>query len=142
MNKDSHGVALIINNIEWQHNRAGNLMMKTRDGAKEDADVLQTSLEALGYYVTHKENLIAEKMEQKLMKVLVCAKYVRLNDDSFICFISSHGGKLGVYMAWTRSVFLLMTSASSLSQMCVPDSSTNQRSSLFRLAVGDQQVNQ
>ena len=95
MNKDSHGVALIINNIEWQQDTDGRPLMRTRNGAKEDADVLQKSLEAIGYLVICKENLTADKMKQKLKKV--CAEIVRPGDDSFICYISSHGGQLGVF---------------------------------------------
>ena len=95
MKEDSHGVALIINNIEWQLDKDGQPLMRTRDGAKEDADALKESLEALGYLVICKENLTAEKMKQKLKKV--CAENVRPDDDSFIRYISSHGGKLGVY---------------------------------------------
>ena len=94
MKENSHGVALIINNFEWQHNEDGKPLMKTRGGAKEDADALKESLEALGYHVICRENLTAEMMEQKLGEV--CAENVHPDDDSFICYISSHGCKHGV----------------------------------------------
>ena len=139
MKADRHGVALIINNIEWQLDKDGKPLMKTRDGAKEDADALKESLEALGYHVICKENLTAEKMKQKLKKV--CAENVRPDDDSFICYISSHGGKLGVYGVDKKVVLLLMNSASFLSQMSAPNLSTSPRSFLSRLATGVQQVN-
>ena len=114
MKKDSHGVALIINNIEWQLDKDGQPLMKTRVGAKEDADALKESLEALDYLVICKENLTAEKMKQKLKKV--CAENVRPDDDSFICYISSHGGKLGVYGIDKKCV-----SVDELSKILEPD---------------------
>ena len=114
MKENSHGVALIINNIEWQQDTNGRPLMTTRDGAKQDADALQKSLEAIGYHVICKENLTADMMKEKLEKV--CAKYVRLDDDSFICYISSHGGKLGVYGVDKKCV-----SVDELSKFLEPD---------------------
>ena len=94
MKENSHRVALIINNFEWQLDKDGKPLMKTRDGAKEDADALKGSLEALGYHVICRENLTAKMMEQKLEEV--CVENVRPDDDSFICYISSHGCEDGV----------------------------------------------
>ena len=114
MNKGSHGVALIINNIEWQLDENGQPLMKTRDGAKEDVDAIQTSLQAIGYLVIRKENLTAEKMKQELKKV--CAKNVCSDDDSFVCYISSHGGQPGVYGVDKKPV-----SVDDLSKILEPD---------------------
>ena len=114
MNKGSHGVALIINNIEWQLSKNGRPLMKPRDGAKEDADALKVSLEALGYHVICEENLTAEQMKQKLKEV--CAENVRPGDDSFICYISSHGCESGVYGVDKNCV-----SVDNLSKILEPD---------------------
>ena len=90
-----HGVALIINNIEWQPGKNGRPLMKTRDGARGDANALKKSLKDIGYQVIYRENLTAERMKQTLMKVRT--QNVHPGDDSFVCFISSHGGECGVY---------------------------------------------
>ena len=87
MNDSKHGVALIINNIDWPGEK--------RVGAKEDADLLQKSFEAIGYLTIPAENLTADEMKDTLEKARKFS--VREDDDSFICFISSHGCELGVY---------------------------------------------
>ena len=90
-------------------------MKKTRGGAKEDADALNESLEAIGYHVIMcKENLTAEEMKQKLEDV--CADNVHSVDDSFTCYISSHGGKLGVFGVDKKCV-----SVDELSRILEPD---------------------
>ena len=115
MNKDSsHGVALIINNFEWQRNKDGKPLMMTRDEAKKDADALKESLDEIGYHVLYRENLTAEKMKQNLSDV--CRELVRHADDSFICYISSHGGKRGVYGVDKKCV-----SVDELSKFLEPD---------------------
>ena len=96
MNEGSHGVALIINNIKWDLDKASKKpLMKTRDGAKKDAKDLKESLKAIGYHVIYKEDLTTTMMKQELEEV--CDKEVCSANDSFICYISSHGGNDGVF---------------------------------------------
>ena len=112
MNDGKHGVALIINNIDWPGEK--------RDGAKEDADLLQKSFEAIDYLVIPAENLKANEMKDTLEKVRKFS--IREGDDSFICFISSHGGKDGVY-----GVDSIPVSVDELSKVLEPDECSHLR---------------
>ena len=69
--------------------------MSTRHGAKEDAEALKRSLQAIGYTVVLRENLTRDGMKDELTKVR--DKHVNIRDDSFICCILSHGGSYGVF---------------------------------------------
>ena len=113
MNDGKHGVALIINNIEWPG-------INKRVGAKADADLLQKSFEAIDYQVIVAENLKADEMKEMLKKV--CAENVRPGDDSFICYISSHGGERGVYGVDNDTV-----SVDELSKVLEPDECSDLR---------------
>ena len=86
-----HGIALIINNIEWEEDENEELKRK---GAKDGADALKKSLEDIGYKVEVKENLKADQMKEELKKA---RKLIDTADDSFICCISTHGNEGGVY---------------------------------------------
>ena len=114
MKKDNHGVALIINNIKWELDKDGQPLMENRDGAKVDVDALEESLDEIGYHVIRRGDLTAEKMKDNLRDV--CREHVRHADDSFICFISSHGGELGIYDVDKKCV-----SVDELSEILEPD---------------------
>ena len=113
MNDGKHGVALIINNIEWSGE-------KKRVGAKADADLLQKSFEAIGYQVITAENLKADGMKETLKAV--CKLIVSEGNDSFICYISSHGCKDGVY-----GVDSIPVSVDELSKVLEPDECSHLR---------------
>ena len=120
MNKDRHGIALVISNIKWQLDKDGQPLMENRDGAEKDVDDLEESLEAIGYRVIHEDNLTVDDMKLKLKKV--CAdkrSIVSSNDDSFICYIASHGFELGVYGVDKKYV-----SVDELSKILEPDESS------------------
>ena len=89
-----HGIALIINNIEWEKDENGKPYMSNRDGAKDGAAALKKSLEEIGYKVKVKENLTGDQMKEKLKKA---REAIDTADDSFICCISTHGDEDGVY---------------------------------------------
>ena len=89
-----HGIALIINNFKWQEDERGIPYMSARHGASDSATALKKSLEEIGYTVKLKENLTSTQMKEKLEKV---RKEIVSADDSFICFISTHGDEDGVY---------------------------------------------
>ena len=95
MNDGYHGIALIMNNVEWQQDKNGRPLMSTRDGARQDADDLSISLHAIGYKVLLKENLTGEDMKRKLKGVR--DECINKGDDSFICCILSHGGSYGIF---------------------------------------------
>ena len=96
MKKDQalHGTALIINNIEWMKNEKRKPLMDPRKGAKEDGEALQRALDEIRYNVMYSENKTRDEMIQELKNV---RKFIRSDDDSFICCLLSHGGKDGVY---------------------------------------------
>ena len=94
MKKGEHGVALIINNMEWNKVQ-GKPLMCTRD-AENDGLALKEALKTIGYQVIYKRNLTGEEMRQKLVEMRD-KHNIRSSDDSFVCCILSHGGKDGVY---------------------------------------------
>ena len=89
-----HGIALIINNIKWQEDERGIPYMSARHGASDSATALKKSLEKIGYTVEPKENLKSTQMKVELERA--SSKIVSA-DDSFICYISTHGDEDGVY---------------------------------------------
>ena len=95
MNDGNHGVALIMNNIEWQQDKDGKQLLSTRQGAREDGEALKISLEAIGYQVSLTENLTGNGMKEELERVR--DKCINKGDDSFICCILSHGGSYGIF---------------------------------------------
>ena len=68
--------------------------IKPEKGAKCGAAKLKNSLEKIGYKVKLEENLTSTQMKEKLKEV---RKEIDPADDSFICFISTHGDEVGVY---------------------------------------------
>ena len=113
MNDGKHGVALIINNIDWPGENK-------RVGAEEDAKLLQKSFEAIGYQVIAAENLKADAMKETL--TTVCMHITHKDNDSFICYISSHGCKDGVY-----GVDSIPVSVDELSKVLEPDECSHLR---------------
>ena len=96
MNSDGHhGIALIMNNIEWQQDEEGKPLMSTRDGARQDGEALKISLEKIGYTVILTKNLTGDGMKEELERVR--DECINKGDDSFICCILSHGGSNGIF---------------------------------------------
>ena len=96
MNSDgNHGIALIMNNIEWQQDMKGKPLLPYREGARQDGEDLKTSLEKIGYTVILTKNLTGDGMKEELERV----RDERINEghDSFICCILSHGGSHGIF---------------------------------------------
>ena len=97
-----HGFALIINNINWIKDEEGKPCMSDRDGtdvtpekgARACAAKLNNSLLEIGYMVEYRENLTSTEMKVELEKA--SSKIVPA-DDSFICYISTHGDEDGLY---------------------------------------------
>ena len=91
-----HGTALIINNMKWSKDDSGKSYMQNRNEAIAGATALQKALEDIGYKVKVENNLTnGKEMITKLEEVL--EDTVHPADDSFICFISTHGDEDGIY---------------------------------------------
>ena len=96
MNSDgNHGIALIMNNIEWQQDKKGKPLLPNRDGAKQDGEALKISLEKIGYTVVLTKNLTGVGMTKELERVR--DECISKGHDSFICCILSHGGSHGIF---------------------------------------------
>ena len=90
--KPGRGLALIINNVEW--NRDVDPERKhARSGSDEDAKRLKNTLEKLQYTVDLCHNLDSHQMKESLSKV---AQKTSESHDSFICCILTHGDTNGV----------------------------------------------
>ena len=91
MNRSPHGIALIINNIEF-NGREGDRI----DGADSNEQNLITVFQYLGYCVHVFNNLTADQMTgvmEYMGKDLNHTEY-----DSFVCCILSSGGKTTEYV--------------------------------------------
>ena len=135
MNYDGrHGIALIINNINWQKDENKKPYMDTRVGAQKVAEALKDSLETIRYKVEYVEDLTRTRMIEKLEKV---REHIAATDDSFICCISTHGNEYGVYgidgrprinpegVADTRALEHKPVSIDSLSELFEPRACAN-----------------
>lgn len=85
MDEWPHGIALIINNINFTDDAAS-----TRDGAGKDEQNLVTIFRYLGYFV-HLFNDLSAKEIKIIMEEM--QKKNHGDYDSFVCCILSHGGK-------------------------------------------------
>lgn len=98
MKSKRHGVALIINNKEFQSEEH-----KTRRGTDRDEQNLSETWQFLGYHVIILRNCSRDQMAQtfeKIDKLLEGAKDVA--NDSFVCCILSHGREGEVFGSDSR----------------------------------------
>ncbi|GFU33617.1 caspase-3 [Nephila pilipes] len=82
MNSKPIGYCMIINNVDFD-------LLQRRDGSDEDAVALESLFRMLGYEVTPKRNLTAEKMEINLTEFKEQNKWSSV--DSCVLIILSHG---------------------------------------------------
>ena len=85
-----HGLALVIVNGEFD----GISILKRRKGALKDADCFSQTFVFLQYKVQVCYNLTASDMRSQVLKV---SKIDHSQYDSFVCCVSSHGNKNGIY---------------------------------------------
>ena len=106
MNKSTfrrHGIALIMNNINWQQDPNGD---NTRLGAQADAIALKGSLEKIGYKVEYVEDLTSIEMIEKLKEV---RSRIDPADDSFDSSVAfQHMEMKMVYMELMEYQYLLI----------------------------------
>jgi hypothetical protein len=85
MEKSPHGIALIINNKNFDNNDEA-----TRYGTEIDEENLAKVFQYLGYRIHIFNDCTADEIE-KIMEEM--RKQDHSNHDSFVCCILSHGGK-------------------------------------------------
>ena len=88
--KPNHGIALIINNKNWQNDIEGKY---TRRGSEHDVTAFKQVADHLKYEIIEKEDLTAEQMKAAMKNA---AGKVTEDHDSFICCIMSHGNDMGI----------------------------------------------
>ena len=91
MKNQPHGIAIIINNTEFQPN---SRELQDRNGSQIDSTNLQKAWKYLGYDPRVFKNLTASGITQLLMQI---ALQSHEEYDSFVCCILSHGHRGGVY---------------------------------------------
>ena len=94
MNRNPRGVAVIINNAEFQEN--GAVKLSRRDGSKEDAMKMKILFKWLQFKVVEHENCTAAEMRSH---VRTLALDDHTNYDCCVLFLMSHGLETGVYGA-------------------------------------------
>jgi len=102
MNKNPHGIAIIINNHKFYSTDPTNKPMPNRRGSQVDEDNLRVTWEYLHYRVYIFKNLSSSELTHQLMQI--AASQSHENCDSFVCCILSHGDLDGVYGADSKPV--------------------------------------
>ena len=88
LDKNPHGVCLIINNHRFYHDTDPTKAHPNRGGAEIDQYNLTQTFRYLRYRVEVKENLTSDQMTDCVMRM---SQRDHSNYDSFICCILSHG---------------------------------------------------
>ena len=88
LNKNPHGVCLIINNYQFYHDTDPSKAHPDRGGAEIDQYNLTQTFRYLRYKVEVRENLTADQMTDYLLRM---SQRDHSGYDSFICCILSHG---------------------------------------------------
>lgn len=104
MDKQPHGVCVIINNHQFHHPYDMEKAHPTRGGAKIDQYNLLQTFKYLRYDVVIKENLTAQEMQDTMFDM---AKRDHRVHDSFVCCILTHGETNVVHGADSQKVDLL-----------------------------------
>ena len=90
MDKNPHGMCIIINNHLFHHPTDPDKAHPNRRGAEVDHKNLKLTFEYLRYEVKIYENLTHDQMTDLM---LTMAQHNHANYDSFICCILTHGGQ-------------------------------------------------
>ena len=96
MDKNPHGICVIINNHEFYHPTDPDQAHLNRGGAEVDQKNLKVTFEYLRYKVEIYENCTHNQMTELMMTM---AQRDHSNYDSFICCILTHGEENVVYGA-------------------------------------------
>ena len=104
MDKNPHGICVIINNHKFYHPTNPEKANNDRRGAEVDQMNLQLTFQYLRYRVEIYENLSHTRMMEVMLSM---AQHNHTNYDSFICCILTHGEQNIVYGADSIPVSLL-----------------------------------
>lgn len=104
MDKNPHGICVIINNHKFHHPTDKEKAHNDRGGAEVDQKNLQLTFQFLRYNVVTYENLTHTKMTEVMLSM---AQRDHSNYDSFICCILTHGEQDMVHGADSIPVSLL-----------------------------------
>ena len=104
MDKNPHGMCVIINNHKFHHPTDPDKAHPNRGGAEVDQKNLKLTFEYLRYIVEIHENLTHDQMTNLMMRM---AQRNHANYDSFICCILTHGEQNMVHGADSIPVSLL-----------------------------------
>jgi len=96
MKQSPHGLAVIINNSQFQSTDSTNRVLPNRRGSQIDENNLRLIWEFLNYDVRIFKNLTKSEITKNLMQIS-CENHA--NYDSFVCCILSHGHLDGAYGA-------------------------------------------
>ena len=96
MDKNPHGICVIINNYKFHHPTDPEKAHPDRGGAEVDQYNLQVTFQYLRYKVEVYENLTSTQMKELMLSM---AQRNHTNYDSFICCILSHGEENTVHGA-------------------------------------------
>ena len=113
MDKNPHGICIIINNHRFYHPTDPDKAHLNRGGAEVDQKNLQLTFQYLRYKVEVYENLTHEQMTKIMMSM---AQRDHTAYDSFICCILTHGEQNMVHGADSNPVSLL--DLTGLMKMC------------------------
>jgi hypothetical protein len=103
MDRDPHGICLIINNYEFYQGDTNLDLLTNRGGANKDQENLLETFRYLRYKVELHENLTSDQMTDAL-KEISCRDHSAF--DSFVCCVLSHGDEGRVFGADSRPVDL------------------------------------
>ena len=101
LNKNPHGVCLIINNHHFYHETDPSKAHPDRGGAEIDQYNLTQTFRYLRYKVEVRENLTADQMVDTLLRM---SQRDHTNYDSFVCCILSHGENNIIHGADSKAV--------------------------------------
>ena len=105
MDKNPHGLCIIINNDKFDHPVFREKAHADRKGAEVDLKNLQSTFQHLNYEVELYENLASSDMTDLMMSI---AQRDHAQYDSFVCCILTHGKQDIVYGSdSTRSVSMI-----------------------------------
>ena len=104
MDKNPHGICVIINNHKFYHPTDKEKAHNDRGGAEVDQKNLQLTFQYLRYIVETYENLTHTQMMEVMLSM---AHRNHANYDSFICCILTHGEQNMVHGADSIPVSLL-----------------------------------
>ncbi|KAE8580324.1 hypothetical protein XENTR_v10024389 [Xenopus tropicalis] len=89
LEKQPHGWCVVINNYDFREARSRDCKYSNREGTMKDAEDITKIFNERGYITEEHKDLTAENIRKTLE---MYSKKDHAENDSFVCFILSHGG--------------------------------------------------